>query len=780
MEETFCDSELQRAGDESGLDRIVAGLNSEQKRAVTAEPCNLLIVAGAGSGKTRVLVHRIAWLIATGKAHPSEILAVTFTNKAANEMKARIHDLIGHIGDDMWIGTFHSLCHKILRIHAEEAGLSPNFEVMDASDQVRLVRRVIRNLKLDDKEWVPRDIAEYINTHKEEGRRSGDIELTANPRDQTKLQIYREYEELCNQFGIVDFSELLLRCQELLLNHDRVLGHYKERFRHILVDELQDTNMIQYAWLRFLSVERSGELGIVPAHVLAVGDDDQSIYGWRGAKLSNFRNFSEHFQDTTVIRMEQNYRSTSNILKAANALIARNRQRMGKNLRTELHAGDPLRVFRAQDEFEEAEFICSRVADWMRDRGSDSLDKVAVLYRTNAQSRVFEQVLRARNIPYRIHAGQRFYDRAEIRDALAYVRLLHNHNSDQAFGRVVNVPTRGIGERTMSELRSSADARSISLWSAATDFSRSKVLRGRTAVALNEFLDFVLRLSKKAKAMALAEIAVMCVHETGLMDWHMREGGERARMRKENLEEFLLACQQYSDRRKAAMLDSNHSEQIGSEELGEFLNEVTLQSSDRDTATGPSVNLMTLHSAKGLEFPLVFIVGLEQGLMPLNGTHGADLEEERRLMYVGITRCMRTLYLTHAAIRTRFGVRTQLQQPSGYFRELPQELLVHMRHVHDGSSSFPRFGRRGASHRNAGKVPTQGRSWKTQGGPTERPRQRSFPDANTGQAVRHTNYGEGIIVRTQGDGQRMRLEVNFANSGNKWLMASNAHLEILG
>ena len=748
-------------------EQIAAGLNRQQRAVVTAQPGNLLIVAGAGTGKTRVLVHRIAWLITTGRAVPGEILAVTFTNKAANEMKSRIANLIGHTSKDLWVGTFHGICHRLLRMHASDVGLDKNFEVMDAGDQVRLVKRVLGELDLSPIVNSPRGIAGYINAQKEKGLRPADCKSSSNSQIAEWTKVYDRYEAICTELNLVDFSELLLRCHEMWLNHDDLLARYKHRFRHILVDELQDTNQIQFAWLRLLGQERSEELRVAPAHVLGVGDDDQSIYGWRGARPENLQDFCKFFPGTVVLRLEQNYRSTATILRAANHLIARNSQRMGKNLRTDSDAGEPITIYSAQDEFDEARFVCQRVREWVQPCGDERLEDVAVLYRTNAQSRVLEQVFQEGRIPYRIWGGQRFFDRAEIRNALAYMRLILDVHADQAFQRIINVPSRTIGGRTVDRIRAEASSHSCSMWTASIRLAQSGGLP-RAEQAIKRFVDQIRSCRDRARTMSLPEIAAMCVMDLGLMAWHTREQGETAEARKENLEELLVAAEQFQKGRAG---EADPAEARGSSSgalMREFLDEVALQGGEHQTGQDARANLMTLHSAKGLEFPLVFIVGLEDGLLPLHSSDSRDGLEERRLMYVGITRCKSTLFLTHAATRTRFGRSAQRQRPSEYLRQIPSQLVRHARHVVESPRVFPRFGKRRPSA-NGRTGPSAGNA-----------RERSRPgEASVGQRIKHQRFGEGVVSKVQGTGVRQRMEVDFVLSGKKWLMSGNEHLKPL-
>ena len=726
---------------------ILDGLNERQREAVTAPVGNLLVVAGAGSGKTRVLVHRIAWLIEAEGASPHSVLAVTFTNKAAAEMRSRTETLLDAPPRAMWVGTFHGIAHRLLRMHWEDAGLPQNFQIIDADDQQRLVRRVLRALDLDEQRWPPRQACWFINGQKDEGRRAHEVVTGEDHFLVTQKKIYEAYEEVCRQNGVVDFAELLLRCHELWLERPDVLEHYRQRFAHILVDEFQDTNTIQYASLRVLAGDRSS--------VMAVGDDDQSIYGWRGAKIENIHRFSQDFRETQIVRLEQNYRSTGTILKAANGLIDNNTDRLGKELWTASGDGDPILLHDAYNEVEEARFVADRSHEWID--GGGSPDEVAVLYRSNAQSRPLEEAFLRADIPYRIYGGLRFFERAEIKNALAYMRMMNHRHSDVAFERIVNLPARGIGPKSVDAVRALARERGVSLWQATKEGIADGGLRGRTASVLGAFLALIDDMAAEAGTHSLREIAQVCVESSGLMDYHKKEPGERGLARKENLEELVAACRRFETERTFP-LDPRGTDGGDEDEgsiLDDFLDQAALESGEYQAETGAAVQMMTLHSAKGLEFPLVFITGMEEGLFPSrnSGDEPGRMEEERRLAYVGITRAMRQLYLTRAETRWMYG--TDSYNPASRFlHELPDDTWQEVRL--GGAVKRARLG-------------------------AESPQALDADDGalRIGQRVHHGKFGEGIVMQSEGHGERARVQVNFAEAGAKWLMLGFANLETL-
>ena len=630
---------------------ILSPLNDAQRQAVAAENQNMLVLAGAGSGKTRVLVHRIAWLIKAEGFSPFSILAVTFTNKAAREMRGRIEEMLHLPSHGLWVGTFHGLAHRLLKAHWKEAGLPQNFQILDSDDQLRLVKRVCRELDLDESRWPPKQAMWYINGQKDEGLRSAHVEAPHGDLfAQTMLQVYRAYEIACDRTGMVDFAELLLRAHELWLKSPEVLQHYQGRFRQILVDEFQDTNTIQYAWLRVLAGQH------IP--IVAVGDDDQSIYGWRGAKIENIQRFTEDFADTTTVRLEQNYRSTQTILEAANSVIAYNFGRLGKELWTAGEAGEPISIYAGFNEHDEARYIVEQTEQWLNDGNTRA--SVAYLYRSNAQSRVLEEGLIRHGIPYRIYGGQRFYERMEIRNALAYLRLLLNRSDDAAIERVINVPPRGIGSKTLDTVRLCARERELPLWGAIGAVIEEKLLPARALGALEGFTILINEMDSGIDELPLEELAQHTIEGSGLVDYHKKEKGEKGQARVENLEELVSAAKQFV------------AEEEELSPLQQFLDRAALDAGDAQADEHEdSVQLMTLHSAKGLEFPLVFLAGMEENLFPhrMSLEEPGRLEEERRLCYVGITRAMEKLVMTYAECRRLHGSET-FNTPSRFVREI--------------------------------------------------------------------------------------------------------------
>jgi DNA helicase-2/ATP-dependent DNA helicase PcrA len=711
---------------------IISPLNDAQRDAVAAESGNMLVLAGAGSGKTRVLVHRIAWLIRTQDFSPWSILAVTFTNKAAREMRGRIEQMLHIPVHGMWVGTFHGLAHRLLKAHWKEAGLPQNFQILDADDQLRLVKRVCRELDLDESRWPPRQAVWFINAQKDEGLRSAHVEVPHGDLfAQTMLRVYRAYEEACERAGMVDFAELLLRAHELWLKSPEVLAHYQGRFRQILVDEFQDTNTIQYAWLRVLAGRD------IP--VVAVGDDDQSIYGWRGAKIENIQRFSQDFDNTHIVRLEQNYRSTGTILQAANAVIAHNAGRLGKELWTSGETGDPITLYAGFNEQDEARYIVEQAEEWLAQGNNRA--SVAILYRSNAQSRVLEEALIRNAIPYRIYGGQRFYERMEIRNALAYLRLLLNRGDDAAVERVINTPPRGIGSKTLDTVRECARTRDMPLWSAIGAVIEEKLLPSRALGALEGFVVLINEMDAGTDELTLEEIAEHVIQASGLIDFHRKEKGEKGQARVENLEELVSAAKQFAPE------DGELSP------LQQFLDQAALDAGDAQADEHEdSVQLMTLHSAKGLEFPLVFLAGMEENLFPhrMSIEEPGRLEEERRLCYVGITRAMERLVITYAESRRLHGSETY-NSPSRFIREIPAQLLQEVR-LH-GTVAQP------VSSITRATVPET--------------------ELALGQRVYHQVFGEGVVLNFEGRGASARVEVNFDTEGGKWLVLQYANLQMI-
>ena len=714
---------------------ILNNLNPAQEEAVTSDKQHLLVLAGAGSGKTRVLVHRIAWKIQVDGLSPYSILAVTFTNKASREMRERIDELLGMSLRGMWVGTFHGLAHRLLKAHWRDVNLPENFQILDSDDQLRLVKRVMRAMDLDEQRWPPKQAQWWINGQKDEGLRASHIQEGGDPYLATMLRIYREYEATCERLGVIDFAELLLRALELWKNKPDVLEHYQQRFQHILVDEFQDTNAVQYAWLRILA-------GKVSA-VTAVGDDDQSIYGWRGAKVENILSYERDFADTHTVKLEQNYRSTSNILNAANAVIAKNAERLGKSLWTDAGEGEAIALYAAFNEHDEARYIADRLHSWVNDgnRREDS----AILYRSNAQSRVLEAALLQAEIPYRIYGGQRFYERLEIKNALSYLRMMLNCHDDVAFERVVNVPPRGIGDRTLELIRELAREQSTSMWSAASLIVREKRLAARATNAVAVFIELINEMSGQLDELPLVEQAENAIQLSGLVDMHRREKGERGQARVENLEELVNACRNFE------------AEDNDLPVLPQFLDQVALDSGDRQADEDQdAVQLMTLHSAKGLEFPLVFLAGMEENLFPhkMSLDEPGRLEEERRLAYVGITRAMQKLYLTFAESRSIYG-NESFNSVSRFVRDIPSDVIEEVRL--QNNIARPTSYAAGAIQSDQGEA----------------------TGFSLGQQIVHNVYGEGVILNFEGNGPRARVHVSFEEVGTKILILASANLSAI-
>jgi len=714
---------------------IIDSLNDAQREAVTASQDPLLVLAGAGSGKTRVLVHRVAWLVQVEGISPYGILAVTFTNKAAGEMRSRIENLIGVPTRGMWVGTFHGLTHRLLRAHWQEAGLPQAFQVLDSDDQFRIIRRILKSLELDESRWPPRQVQWFINARKDEGQRAQHIEHKGDPYQRQQIIIYQTYEELCQRSGLVDFAELLLRAHELWLKNPELLAHYQQRFQHILVDEFQDTNTIQYAWLRVLAGKR--------ANITIVGDDDQSIYGWRGARIENLQRFEKDFPGARTLRLEQNYRSTGVILKAANTLIANNDARLGKNLWTEGNEGEPIQLYAAMNEQDEARFVIEQVQDLI-DKG-EARSHIAVLYRSNAQSRVFEERLLQTGIPYRVYGGLRFFDRQEIKDALAYLRLCENHQDDASFDRIVNQPPRGIGERTLAVVREGARLQKISLWASAQTLSEDDTLTARARNALGAFLKLIDTLTEELESLALAEQVEHTVQSAGLKDHYAKEKGEKGQARVENLDELINAAREFE-------YEAEDEEQL--ESLPAFLSHAALEAGEGQADKWEDcVQLMTLHSAKGLEFDTVFLCGLEEGLFPHKRSveEPGRLEEERRLCYVGITRAGKRLFLAYAEHRRLHGSESYCM-PSRFINEIPADLVEEIRPRIQVSRPYVSY---------AGRQPME-----------------SQPQGlGLGQRVQHAKFGDGVVLNYEGQGAHARVQVNFESAGTKWLVVAYANLQ---
>jgi DNA helicase II / ATP-dependent DNA helicase PcrA len=726
---------------------LIDPLNEAQREAVCAPPGHYLVLAGAGSGKTRVLTHRIGWLTQAERVPPWAVLAVTFTNKAAGEMRARLEALIPGGIQGLTVGTFHGIAHRLLRRHWREAGLPETFQILDADDQLRLVKRVVAGLGLDDAKFPPRQASWQINQWKDEGKRPDSIEHRDHPVTHTFVNIYRAYEDACRRAGLVDFAELLLRAHELWLKNPAVLEHYQQRWRYLLIDEFQDTNTLQYAWIRVLA----GATG----QVFVVGDDDQAIYGWRGAKVENVQQFLRDFPGARTIKLEQNYRSTSTILKTANSVIQRNGSRLGKQLWTAGEDGERIALYAAYNEQDEARFVIERIREYISEHGHAK--DCAILYRSNAQSRNFEEQLTQRNIKYRVYGGQRFFDRAEVKDALAYLRLTANRHDDAAFERAVNTPPRGIGDRTLDALRRRARGENTSMWEAVlSELSGGSELAGRAKNAVKAFLTLIDEMARTFKplsqaeessdALALAEQIDHAITHTGLRDFYEKDSRGNAESRVENLDELVNVASRFE--RTAEDIDA------GLGELSAFLSHAALEAGENQgEAWDDCVQLMTLHSAKGLEFPVVFLVGMEEGLFPSQRSVDDEgrLEEERRLAYVGITRAREKLVVTHAESRRMHGTE-MLARPSRFLGEMPAELIDEVR---------PRV-----------QVTRPLYAGRSEISPSL---EENLP-VKLGQRVSHPSFGEGVVISAEGSGAHTRLQVNFEGAGSKWLVAAYANL----
>ncbi|MES2771404.1 MAG: 3'-5' exonuclease [Pseudomonadota bacterium] len=756
-------------------------LNAPQLAAVTLPAEHALILAGAGSGKTRVLTTRIAWLISTGQVSPHAILAVTFTNKAAKEMQARLAALLPINTRGMWIGTFHGLCNRMLRAHYQQAGLPALFQILDSADQLAAIKRLLKNLNIDDTKFPPRELMHFINAHKEQGVRAAQAEAY-DSYTQQRVALYGEYEVQCRREGVVDFAELLLRSYELLRGDVTLCRHYQARFRHILVDEFQDTNPLQYTWLKLLagyaqmtpttptapsSPQRSEpQPALTPASLFAVGDDDQSIYAFRGANVGNMRDLERELSVRNMIRLEQNYRSHGNILDAANALIKNNQGRLGKNLWTDSGAGEPIRVFEAFSDLDEARFIVEEIAELVRD--GSAAGNIALLYRSNAQSRVLEHQLFTNGIPYRVYGGLRFFDRQEIKHALAYLRLIANSDDDTAFMRVVNFPTRGIGSRSLEQLQEAAQQGQSSLYQAATNLS------GKAGTAVRGFIQLIEHLRSETAYLSLPETIDLLIEQSGLRQHYLaeKEGTERL----ENLAELINAASNFLQETSApsALAEDQQAPPSQTRQerqaalLAEFLAHASLESGENQVGVGQeAIQLMTVHAAKGLEFDVVFITGLEQGLFPHeNAARERDgLEEERRLMYVAITRARQRLYLSHAQTRMLHG-QTRYCLPSDFLRELPEALLRKLNARSASSTSS-------TSHHYS--TPTSSEQFSHEASSAART-EPSGSGLRIGQNVQHAKFGVGVIVSAEKSASETRVQVNFGAQGMKWLDLAYAKL----
>ena len=779
---------------------LLANLNPEQREAVTLPPVNsngqaqsALILAGAGSGKTRVLTTRIAWLIQTGQVSPIGVLAVTFTNKAAKEMMVRLSAMLPINTRGMWIGTFHGLCNRLLRAHHKEAGLPSTFQILDTQDQLSAIKRLLKGLKVDDEKYPPKQLQYFIAHAKERGQRAKD--LSVGDDFQAKMaQLYAAYDEQCQREGVVDFAELLLRSYELLKHSEPIRTHYQERFRHILIDEFQDTNALQYAWLKLLSghdASRVNVSGMGSSSVFAVGDDDQSIYAFRGADVENMRLYEKQFHPL-LVKLEQNYRSHGHILDTANHLIANNSERLGKNLRTDAGHGEPVRIYEAPSDHAEAAWLVDEIKALIN--SGIRRTEVALLYRSNAQSRIIEHALFSAGIPYRVYGGLRFFERAEIKHALAYLRLLENPNDDTSFSRVVNFPTRGIGARSIEALQDAAREQQCSLYSAASS------LDGKAGATLSGFIRLVDHMREATRHNTLPETVEFVIQHSGLIQHYLseREGQDRV----ENLQELInaatafIAEEGYGQDTAAALLPGENAPGVVEvSPLAAFLSHASLEAGDNQAQAGQdAVQLMTVHSAKGLEFTSVFITGLEEGLFPhensINEQNG--LEEERRLMYVAITRAKERLYLSHTQSRMLHG-QVRYNMPSRFLEELPSDSLKWL----TPKAKDARWGGSIRSRSTWQDGYTRQREYESNDffdSGSERPRPvkrlgsasmevkrlasppRGDYPFRIGQNVFHTKFGEGRVTGLEGVDADARAQVNFKRHGVKWLQLSIAKL----
>ena len=714
-------------------EHILNRLNEPQKEAVTSGNQPVMVVAGAGSGKTRVLVHKVAWLIAVESIAPQNIFAVTFTNKAATEMQTRIQKMISAPARGMWVGTFHGLAHRFLRLHWQEAGLQQGFQILDSDDQYRQIRRLLKSLKLDETQYPPKDIQWFINTQKDLGLRPG--KGKKDPARKEYIDIYKAYEQGCERAGLVDFGELLLRLYETLKKNDVLLSNYQSKFKHILVDEFQDTNEIQYQMVKLFSGPESS--------TFIVGDDDQSIYRWRGAKSENMQRFQKDFEGCRIIKLEQNYRSTKTILAAANSVIAKNQERLSKELWTEGEKGELIAVTGAYDEYEEAQNIVNKITTWKTQGGSYS--DAAVLYRSNAQSRVIEEALLQLNIPYRVYGGMRFFDRAEIKDVLSYLRLVTNPNDDVAFERASSMPPKGMGAKTMSQIRTFAKEHNVSLLSAASSMLQNQELKARASASTDHFLKLIDKIKNSIEGLELPEQFEKSIELSGLVTFLKSKKTEKSETRIENISELVNAAHGYrpfADEEDLSPLQS-------------FLSHAALESGDNQAAEWEdSAQLMTMHSAKGLEFKLVFIAGMEDGLFPHQRSilEPGGLEEERRLCYVAITRSMQELVISFTQQRMLHGTYHH-SQPSRFLFEIPENLINETHQL--GALAKPRVPikkKNTAQHESGFKL---------------------------GQRVQHSRFGDGTIIGFEGDGDHARAQVNFENEGVKWLVLGYAKLKLM-
>jgi DNA helicase II / ATP-dependent DNA helicase PcrA len=715
-------------------DSILTGLNNKQLEAVTLPQQSALILAGAGSGKTRVLTTRIAWLIQTGQVSPMGLMAVTFTNKAAKEMLTRLTSMLPINTRGMWAGTFHGLCNRLLRAHYREAGLPSTFQILDTSDQLSSIKRLMKLMNVDDEKYPPKQVQGYINSCKEEGLRAHAVDAY-DVHSQKLREIYEEYDKQCNREGVADFAELLLRCYELLERDAHIRQHYQSRFHYILVDEFQDTNRLQYLWLKLLAGTSNC--------IFAVGDDDQSIYGFRGARVGNMRDFESDFNVQNIVKLEENYRSHSNILDAANAIISHNKHRLGKNLWTSAGKGEPVRIYEAYNDTDEAQFIVDEVST-LQNEGI-SLGDMALLYRSNAQSRILEHTLFSANIPYRVYGGLRFFERAEIKHALAYMRLIANANDDTALLRVINFPARGIGARSLEQLQEAARQQNCSLWQAAINKVGNGTLGGK---GIDGFVGLIREMVNQAYGISLPELAELATTLSGLKTFY--ENDKEGEDRIANLEELVTAAVAFSNQD----FGNHNNVEEDLDIVTQFLNHASLEAGEHQADVGrEALQLMTVHASKGLEFNAVFICGVEEGLFPHEQStyENNGVEEERRLMYVAVTRARQRLYLSHAQSRMLHG-QVRYGIPSRFLDEIPDGLLKRL---------------------NSKPVP---KPYATGGNYQATPSSQQYP-FKIGQSVRHAKFGDGVVVSYEGNASDLAIKINFGKQGLKTLMMEYAKLE---
>ena len=718
---------------------ILESLNEKQREAVTSESPHLLVLAGAGSGKTRVLVHRVAWIVDGFRSNPGTIMTVTFTNKAANEMQSRIQELLKSPVPELWCGTFHGLAHRTLKRFYKEANLISGFTILDADDQLRIIKRLAKELELEDSAWPPKQIQWQINSWKDDGKRSKDIKAEKDFYTETIGGLYKKYEDLCKQDSLVDFAELLLKSYELIRDDEKVKKFFHSRFKHILIDEFQDTNKIQYKWLQ--------EIASNEANLTAVGDDDQSIYGWRGARVENIDAYKKSHDQSETIRLEQNYRSTSVILNAANALIENNQERLGKNLWTDSKEGELITLYQAYSEQDEARFIAEVIKGCMN--SGELYKDCAVVYRSNAQSRAIEEALLRISIPYRIYGGLRFYERLEIKNAMSFLKVIFNPHDNPSFERSIANPPRGIGAKTLIKIRNKANENNLSYVQASAKMLDEGSISGRGAAGLRSYLKLLIDHGEQLDKTSLSDLLDSIIQSSGLIQHHEKEPGEKGKTRIENLEELISAAKNFEQ--------SFDKEKTIKEISESFLDTVSLDAGETQAGEfDDAVQLMTLHSAKGLEFPFVFMTGLEETLFP----HGRSmespnqLEEERRLCYVGITRAMKKLYLTYAESRRLHGSDV-FNPPSRFIKEIPAEYIDEIR------------------PRASVNVPYKRTS---QASPMDFKEEIGIA---LGQKVLHPKFGQGIVLNYEGSGESARVQINFESAGTKWLVLSFANLEVI-